>query len=251
MNGRVGIPHGLLVVIGGGLGAFLVHATIVTVAPATPGAVRLTFVVAAAIASALVIAIATRWLVGAPLRRMLHAIYRMSEGDLAVRTGARGVGLTAELLQGLDDLAGRLEARCEAARASEARYRRLFEHSPAGLFWTRPDGRVLDCNPAAVRMLGYASVAEAKTRNARAFYANPADRDRLLDRLRGESLVTNEPMALRAKDGRVIPVLLTVQRTDGAEGTSLDGQFLDARHLALDVSSRDAEDEPIATVGSR
>jgi PAS domain S-box-containing protein len=172
----------------------------------------------------------------------------MTEGDFAVRTEARGLGLTAELLQALDDLAGRLEARFEAARASEARYRRLFENSPAGLFRTRRDGRVLDCNPAAARMLGYDSVAEAKIHNARSFHANPADRDRLLDRLRGESLVANQLIGLRGKDGRVIPVLLTVQRTDGADGTSFDGQFIDASCLEVDVSG--CTENPTATVMS-
>lgn len=53
------------------------------------------------------------------------------------------------------------QTRLETARAAERRYRLLFENNPAGMFRTRPDGRVIDCNPAAVAILGYASSAAA------------------------------------------------------------------------------------------
>ena len=41
----------------------------------------------------------------------------------------------------------------EAVRASEARYRTLFEHTLDGIQLTAPDGQILDSNPAACRML--------------------------------------------------------------------------------------------------
>jgi PAS domain S-box-containing protein len=44
-----------------------------------------------------------------------------------------------------------------ALRASEARYRRLFEDAPIGLYRTAPDGQLLDVNQALVRILRFPS----------------------------------------------------------------------------------------------
>ena len=48
---------------------------------------------------------------------------------------------------------------------SEARYRELFENSPAGIYRTTPEGRILLANPALLRMLRYSSFAEMAGRN--------------------------------------------------------------------------------------
>jgi two-component system, NarL family, sensor histidine kinase UhpB len=42
----------------------------------------------------------------------------------------------------------------ERLRASETRFRAIFDHSPVGVLFTIPDGRVLSANPAACAMLG-------------------------------------------------------------------------------------------------
>ncbi|MEW5979019.1 MAG: PAS domain S-box protein [Acidobacteriota bacterium] len=53
----------------------------------------------------------------------------------------------------------------EALRLSEQRFRSLFENVPIGIYRTTPDGRILNANPALVRMLGYDSFEELATRN--------------------------------------------------------------------------------------
>ena len=45
-------------------------------------------------------------------------------------------------------------------RASEERYRALFENALEGIFRSTPEGHFLEVNPALVRMLGYESVEE-------------------------------------------------------------------------------------------
>jgi PAS domain S-box-containing protein len=230
------LPPALLIGLSVALQLLLVVATLAVVAPLDSPRLRLTLCVIAAIVTTLVVALGVHWLVGMPLRRILHMIYRLTDGDFSARMEPRGIGLTASVMQALDDLAGRLEARYEAARASERRYRLLYENSPTGLFRTRPDGRVVECNMAAVRMLGYDSILDVKTRNARTFYADPLERARILERLAHEGVITNHLLDLRRKDGRVIPVLLTVLRTGEAEETYLEGQFIDASRLGLDAS---------------
>lgn len=186
-----------------------------------------------------VTALALQWFVGDPLRRIFRVVCRLTEGDFTVRTDVTGAGLMAQIVAALNDLSGVLEARYAATQASERRYRRLYEHSPAGLFRTRPDGRVLDCNMAAVRMLGYDSVVDVKTRNASTYYADARDRDDVLKRLAHEPVISNLRLKFRGKDGREFPVLLTVIRSDEGGEVSLEGQFVDAsgieRHATLPV----------------
>src|SRR5687768_14163470 len=47
-----------------------------------------------------------------------------------------------------------------ALRASETRYRELYENVVAGVFQTTPDGKFMAANPALVRLLGYANEDE-------------------------------------------------------------------------------------------
>ena len=47
-----------------------------------------------------------------------------------------------------------------ALKASETRYRELYENVVAGVFQTTPDGKFMAGNPALVRLLGYASEDE-------------------------------------------------------------------------------------------
>lgn len=207
----------------------IIEATIAVVSRGTPPGVRLTLVGGGAAVTTALIVPAVYWLVVEPLRRMRYMIDLMLEGDFTVRTGARGSGLAGQTLRALDDLSGIFEAQREAARAAERRYRHLYEQSPAALVRTRPDGRVLECNQSAVELLGYESVVDAKTRNARTFYApRPEDRDLVLAQLARDGSFRNLLVQLRRKDGREIPVLVTLVATDDGGESHMDALLVDA-----------------------
>lgn len=53
----------------------------------------------------------------------------------------------------------------DALRASEERFRSLFENSTIGLYRTTPDGQILLSNPALLKMLGFDSLEEIQKRN--------------------------------------------------------------------------------------
>ena len=96
----------------------------------------------------------------------------------------------------------------EALRASEARFRGLYESVLEGVYQCAPDGRILAANPAFVKMLGYASAEELYALpGVSMLYWNPAERagfERLLD---AEGEVHNAEMQLRRRDGQLVVVL--------------------------------------------
>ena len=106
------------------------------------------------------------------------------------------------------------EAKGRAAlRASEAGYETLVEHAPIGIYRSTPQGRFLSANHALVRMLGYASVADVlRLDMARDVYADPAERQRLLDRDTYSDREYDEVEATwKRKDGRLLTVQLSVR----------------------------------------
>ncbi len=111
-----------------------------------------------------------------------------------------------------------------ALRKSEQRYRLLFQLNPAGMFRSRRDGQILECNDAFVRLLGLSSREEALSHNLREFYANPKERDDLMARLRPGGITTNQESQWRRHDGTPLSVLLNVrQDEDGVlEGLVMD-----------------------------
>ena len=91
-----------------------------------------------------------------------------------------------------------------ALLASEERYRRFFEENPAACFISRPDGTLLDCNSAFVRLLGYASVAEARGSDVRPLYADSRARETLLERIACQGRIMDHEVELRRVDGSPI-----------------------------------------------
>src|SRR6202012_644688 len=86
-------------------------------------------------------------------------------GALGVFHGVPGLPTRkdSEIMEHAAQLAGiAIERRLaeDALRASESKFRGLFEAIAEGVYQSRRDGRVLSVNPAFVRMMGYASAAE-------------------------------------------------------------------------------------------
>jgi diguanylate cyclase (GGDEF)-like protein/PAS domain S-box-containing protein len=95
-----------------------------------------------------------------------------------------------------------------ALKASEQRYRELFQNVTAGVFQTTPDGKFMAANPALVRMLGYDSEDELMELDvARDVYMDPAQRKQAVDAMMSGGEMRNVEMVLKRKDGSKIVVL--------------------------------------------
>lgn len=107
-------------------------------------------------------------------------------------------------------------------RASEVKFRSLFENVLDGVYQSTEDGKLLTGNPALVRMLGYNSLVELlKADIATELYVDPTQRRDLLEKLNKQGQVRNAELTLRGKDGRVITVLENSRVVRDEQGTVL------------------------------
>src|SRR5258705_105357 len=102
--------------------------------------------------------------------------------------------------------------------ATEAGYATLVEHAPVGIYRSTPDGKFVAVTSALVRLLGHASANDVMKRNmARDVYADPAERQRLLDRDTYTDQEYDEVEATwKRKDGRHLTVQLSVRAVRNA-----------------------------------
>jgi two-component system NtrC family sensor kinase len=131
----------------------------------------------------------------------------------------------------------RLDRQAEAARASEERYRQLFSRSLAGVYQSTFDGRLLDCNDALARMLGYNHREEVLALTADDLYAAPDDRARWTAALAAERALPQYEHQLKRRDGRLLWVIESASLIDGADGGPplIEGTIVDI------TARRDAE----------
>jgi PAS domain S-box-containing protein len=98
--------------------------------------------------------------------------------------------------------------RTEAAlRASEVKYRTLFETVSEGVYQTSSNGELLAANRALIEMLGYSSEHELRAQDVADLYVDPEDRKRLTAKLESEGQLVGAKLLLKRKDGRIIRVI--------------------------------------------
>jgi PAS domain S-box-containing protein len=125
---------------------------------------------------------------------------------------------TVELLAGMISAALMHAREFRDHRASEARYRMLFEQNVAGVFRTTRDGRILDCNNAFVDYLGYSSREELLERRSWDLYPQRSDREAFLAALDRERVMTNVRLHLKKKDGSDVTGIVNVSVIPADDG---------------------------------
>ena len=121
----------------------------------------------------------------------------------------------------------------DAIRASEIRYRELFENVLEGVYRMTSEGKIVAANPALVKMLGYSAEALRELDFYQDFYLKPLDRQRLVDRLEDDGDLRSLELTLRRKDGSQITVLENSRPVwDSATGQLyFQGTLTDITHL--------------------
>ena len=129
-----------------------------------------------------------------------------------------------------------------ALRVSERRYRQLFERNLAGVYRSTPDGRILDCNDALVKILGCESREDLMGRLASEFYWNAEERKDILSGLRQQHSFTNSEILLKRKDGSPVWVLDSATLIEG--GNNSDGSVA-MEGTIIDITERKLLEEQL------
>jgi PAS domain S-box-containing protein len=107
----------------------------------------------------------------------------------------------------------------EELRKSEEKYRTLFEESKDVVFISMPEGKLLDINPAGVKLLGYSSKDELLNVDiVRDLYFNPQDREKYQQALKQHGFVKDYELILKKKDGERVIVLSTTTAVRDEKG---------------------------------
>ena len=109
-------------------------------------------------------------------------------------------------------------------KASEEKYREIFEGATEGIFQTTPDGRYLSMNPAFARMFGFASPQEMidhVTNIGRQLYVNPKDRDEMVRLLREHNKVEGYEIEVYHRDGSRFWISMNIHTVRNASGDIL------------------------------
>ena len=132
-----------------------------------------------------------------------------------------------------------IRAMAEKLHLSEAGYRQLFENSPLGVFRTSATGENLAANRSLLKMFGFDSLDDLNKIGLLNLFVNPADRDRLWEKLRSGSVSGFETL-FTISDGTQMPVSISGQllpdasgRKDYIEGTIEDISERKKTELAL------------------
>ena len=119
----------------------------------------------------------------------------------------------------IEDITERKRAE-QALRASEKRYRTLFEESTDAIFIVHPQGSIIDANPSAGELFGV-SRAELLEADILQFYVNPPDRLALREVVESKGFVRSVEWKIRRRDGNERTCLMAASAWRDEQGKLL------------------------------
>ncbi len=86
----------------------------------------------------------------------------------------------------------------------EESFKSLFDRLPSGVYRTTPDGKIIDCNPAMIDLLGYPDKNVFLRKNAEDIFVDVNNRRAYAELMKKNGLVRNFEYQLKKFDGTVI-----------------------------------------------
>ena len=107
----------------------------------------------------------------------------------------------------------------DALSGERARFRRIIDAWPNGIIVNDNDGRIVEANREANRILGYDAPKDLRQRSVRSIFNNPEIASQIRQRLsRSDSQTTNRELQLRHHNGHAVPVRLTTAFLGNEDG---------------------------------
>jgi PAS domain S-box-containing protein len=161
------------------------------------------------------------------LRRLMLAFNAFGRGETVPELPEFRLAELKGVSEALGEAMELLQTRSAALLESEQRYRTMFARNPAGMCLTLADGRIVDCNDAFARILGFERPADVLAANIGDFYVQAKEREQLLERVETEGTAVNVELQFRRRDGRLIWILASVIRGSGSPRSDFEATLID------------------------
>ena len=159
---------------------------------------------------------------------------------IAACAACAGLALARRILSSIIDR--RNSARALDLESAEQHYRLLFERSMAGVIRATLEGKLLDCNDACARILGYISREELLASPVTNRCVHLEDQAAFIDRLKAQKNLINYEHCLRRKDGSSVWLLGSAHLVE-----SKDGAAAAYEETLIDITARKKAEEIFRT----
>jgi PAS domain S-box-containing protein len=131
-------------------------------------------------------------------------------------------------------------------------YQMFFERIPVALYRSKPDGRIVDVNQAAIELLGAKDRSEIVGTNAADYYTDSANRDQLAGMLGDVGVVAGYEWQMIRRDGALRWIRDTSRFIETSDGRFFEGAMVDVtsrRDIEDELWSRAVQQEAAASIG--
>lgn len=149
------------------------------------------------------------------------------------------VGQVLSVLEGVTDITESKQAE-KSLIESEKRYRSLFEFMEEGLLRADTNGHITLANRAIAKMCGYESPEEMIGLHMSEIYADPNDREKMIQTVRAKGILHNYEILLKRKDGHYFASLSNIKVIKDEHG-----EIIGTEGLVRDVTERKQAEDAI------
>lgn len=170
--------------------------------------------------------------------RLAEYMRSVARGDFTVRNLFTGRDEFGALNRHLNELVTARRDAEAALRDAERQHRELVENAPIGIFRTTWDGSINVLNQHGAALLGFRDVAHARAvldDSVIPLYAEPMDRQAMLDDLTAGEVVTGLRLRWYRRGGEAIWVSLYARRTGTPDAPEVESFFLDVTDQVEDT----------------
>ena len=141
------------------------------------------------------------------------------------------------------------ENQTEVASTVAGQYQVLFENNLAAVYVSTPEGKLLNCNGAFLRMYGFPSKEAALAHPTAFLYSHAAEREQFLNDLGRQGQVLNYECTQRRQDGTLFWILerATIV-TDGDGNSFIEGTAIDITERKQSEIALKQSEERFATI---